>query len=93
MTTRLKERDANGDGLLVQNELSGGMQRGFTRADTNGDGSLDATEQQAMIQSIAERAGNSDRRDRNNRRTADRRYRGGYEYGFGFGGFGRGRDD
>ncbi|HEY1120742.1 MAG TPA: hypothetical protein VGE67_04045 [Haloferula sp.] len=93
MTTRLKERDANGDGLLTQNELSGGMQRGFTRADTNGDGSLDATEQQAMIQSMAERAGNSDRRDRNDRRTADRRYRGGYGYGFGFGGFGRGRDD
>ncbi|RYD60120.1 MAG: hypothetical protein EOP83_20210 [Verrucomicrobiaceae bacterium] len=91
MTTRLKEQDANGDGLLTQNELSGGLQRGFTRADTNGDGLLDATEQQTMIQSIAERPGNSDLRDRNDRRTAQRRYRGGYGYGFGFGR--RGRDD
>lgn len=81
MTSRLKERDANGDGLLTQNELSGGMQRGFTRADTNGDGSLDPAEQQAMIQSVAERMGNSDRGDR----------RGFAPRGGGFGG--RRRDD
>ena len=87
MTARLKEQDANGDGLLTQNELNGPMQRGFTRADTNKDGSLDATEQQAMVQNISERMGSSDRSDR---RGSDRRNRGGGGFG---GGFGRGRDD
>ncbi|MEK7950637.1 hypothetical protein WKV53_09025 [Luteolibacter sp. Y139] len=79
MTTRLKQQDANGDGLITQNELTGPMQRGFTRADTNKDGSLDATEQQAMVQSISERMANPD----------NRRDRGGFA-GRGGGGFGGG---
>lgn len=90
ITTRLKEQDANHDGFLTQNELSGPMQRGFTRADTNKDGSLDATEQQAMVQSFAERMGND--RGGNDRRGSSRRGQGGF--GGGYGGFGgRGRDD
>lgn len=55
MTERYKQQDANGDGLLAKDEVSGRMQQRFTEADKNGDGFLDASEQQAMIQSVARR--------------------------------------
>ena len=53
--TRMMERDANGDGLLTKDEMSGPMQRGFERMDGNGDGAIDATEREAMIKGMADR--------------------------------------
>lgn len=57
LTARFKQQDANGDGFLAKDEVDGRMQRRFTDADKNKDGFLDAAEQAAMIQSVAERAG------------------------------------
>jgi hypothetical protein len=65
LTTRLKEQDVNGDGLLAKDEMSGRMQRRFGEADKNADGFLDATEQQAMIQASAQRAGEGGGQRRN----------------------------
>lgn len=56
ITTRLKEQDTNGDGMLAKDEVSDRMQRRFGDADKNADGYLDANEQQAMIQASAQRA-------------------------------------
>lgn len=56
ITTRFKEQDTNGDGLLAKDEISDRMQRRFGDADKNADGYLDATEQQAMIHASAQRA-------------------------------------
>jgi hypothetical protein len=53
--TRMMERDANGDGLLTKDEMSGPMERGFDRMDGNGDGAIDATEREAMIKNMADR--------------------------------------
>jgi type IV secretory pathway VirB10-like protein len=53
--TRMMENDANGDGLLTKDEMSGPMQRGFERMDGNGDGAIDATEREAMIKGMADR--------------------------------------
>jgi hypothetical protein len=58
LTTRFKEQDTNGDGLLAKDEVNDRMQRRFTDADKNGDGFLDATEQAAAIQAAAERTNN-----------------------------------
>lgn len=52
---RMMENDANGDGLLTKDEMSGPMQRGFERMDSNGDGAIDATEREAMIKGMADR--------------------------------------
>ena len=83
MTTRLKERDTNGDGLLQKSELSERMQRGFDRSDTNGDGVLDASEQEAMIKTMSERTGNDN--NRRDRRGATARRGGGGGNNFGRG--------
>ena len=72
MTVRLKERDANGDGILEPAEVSERMQRGFSRADTNGDGSLDTAEQEAMIRNMADRVGDGDGRARRDGRGPGR---------------------
>ena len=53
--TRMMEQDANGDGLLTKDEISGPMQRGFERMDSNGDGAIDATERETMIKNMADR--------------------------------------
>jgi hypothetical protein len=53
--TRLAENDADGDGFLTEEEISGPMARRFSDHDTNGDGLLDAGEQQAMLEKVAER--------------------------------------
>jgi hypothetical protein len=55
IVARVAEADANGDGLLAQDELSGMFSRNFAESDTNGDGFLDATEQQAMLANMEER--------------------------------------
>lgn len=55
ISTRLKERDANGDGLLSKEEVSGPFSRGFEEVDTNKDGQLDAAEQAALIEALSER--------------------------------------
>lgn len=62
LTARFKQQDANGDGFLSKDEVDGRMQRRFADADKNKDGYLDATEQAAMIQSVAERAGDGGQR-------------------------------
>jgi hypothetical protein len=71
MAARFKERDADGDGLLTQGEVPERMQRGFSGADTNGDGSLDATEQETLVQSMSERM--AERGSRDDRRGFARR--------------------
>lgn len=82
MTTRLKEQDADGDGLLSKEEVSGRMQRRFDSADADGDGYLDSSEQETMIQETTERMSNF------NRDRGGRGFGGG---GRGFGGGGQGR--
>jgi type IV secretory pathway VirB10-like protein len=62
LTARFKQQDANGDGFLSKDEVDGRMQRRFADADKNKDGYLDATEQAAMIQSVADRAGDGGQR-------------------------------
>ena len=67
ISTRLKERDTNGDGLLSKEEVSGPFSGRFDDVDTNGDGQLDETEQAAMIQELIDRMrsfGDRGRRDR-----------------------------
>ncbi len=67
ISTRLKERDTNGDGLLSKEEVSGPFSGRFDDVDTNGDGQLDDTEQAAMIQELSDRMrsfGDRGRQDR-----------------------------
>jgi hypothetical protein len=82
LTARFKQQDANGDGFLAKDEVDGRMQRRFADADKNKDGFLDATEQAAMIQSVAERMG-----DGGGQRRGGGRNGGGEDGGFA----GRGR--
>ena len=85
---RLQQADANGDGVLTQDELPGPMASRFADVDTNGDGSLDAEEQKAAIQSISDRISEFTR-DRGGRGGGGRRG-GGQRGGRGGGPGGRG---
>jgi hypothetical protein len=67
ISIRLKEQDANGDGLLSKDEIPGPFAGGFDEVDTNKDGQLDEVEQAAMIQGLTEMMssfGNRSRRGR-----------------------------
>lgn len=57
MTTMLTQSDANGDGRIAQDEMRGPMQRRFATADKNGDGYLDAAEQQTMAEEMSDQMG------------------------------------
>ncbi|MBI24807.1 MAG: hypothetical protein CMN05_14625 [Roseibacillus sp.] len=67
ISARMKERDANGDGLLSKEEVSGPFAGGFDEVDTNGDGQLDDAEQAAMIEGLSERMRNFSDRSRRGR--------------------------
>jgi Ca2+-binding EF-hand superfamily protein len=56
MKQRLDAFDANQDGKVTQEEFVAGGIRAFERADTNGDGALDANERQAVRTAAQERA-------------------------------------
>jgi hypothetical protein len=78
ISTRLKERDTNGDGLLSKEEVSGPFSGRFDDVDTNGDGQLDDTEQAAMIQELSDRMksfGDRGRRDRGGQPEGGRGFR------------------
>ncbi|MFQ5413787.1 MAG: hypothetical protein ACE5E6_04940, partial [Phycisphaerae bacterium] len=47
---RLRRRDKNGNGTIERDEVPDRMSRFFERADTNGDGSIDAAEMRAVAQ-------------------------------------------
>ena len=85
--TRLQEMDANGDGFLAQDEVSGPLARRFEDNDTNGDGYLDATEQAAIFERLSERMSTASGGLRRNGRRD--RARGGGGEGRGFGRRGR----
>ena len=76
-TARLKEMDANGDGFLAKDEISGPLERRFADADTNSDGFLDSTEQQAIFENLANRIGEASRGGRDRRSGGGRDGRGG----------------
>ena len=67
ISARMKERDANGDGLLSKEEVAGPFSGRFDEVDTNGDGQLDDEEQAAMIEELSERMRNFSDRSRRGR--------------------------
>ena len=68
ITVALRKSDANGDGFLAKDEISGPLAHRFDDLDTNDDGYLDANEQEAMMESIKERMSNMSRDWGRNRR-------------------------
>lgn len=86
-STRLREMDANGDGFLAKEEVSGPLERRFDASDTNSDGYLDAEEQAAIFASISERMSAASTDGRGGRRG----FGAGGGAGFGNSGGGRGQ--
>ena len=72
VASRMLEMDANGDGFLAKEEVSGPLERRFDDSDTSGDGYLDAAEREAMFETLAERINEGMRRGRDRRRGGGR---------------------
>jgi hypothetical protein len=90
LSTRLGEMDANGDGFLAKEEVSGPLERRFADSDTNSDGFLDATEQAAIFEAMSERMSAGSAQGRDGRRGVGGR--GNFGGGRGVGAQGRGRN-
>lgn len=54
---RIKQADANGDGMLNMEEAPDQLKRQFARIDANGDGQLEEQELRQALQAMAQRAG------------------------------------